>query len=66
LDCRPHAGRDVVPRQSTGCTTLKDAEAVQASLLAEARRNGDDTSIEACVEKYLASRHHELAQKTHA
>jgi integrase/recombinase XerD len=55
---------DVVPRQSTGCTTLREAEAVQTSLLAESRRK-DGASIEACIEKYLASRQHELAEKTY-
>ncbi len=56
---------DIVPRQSTGFSDLKQAEAIRASLLAQAK---DDSvhgpTIAECVEKYLTSRRHELSEKT--
>ncbi len=56
---------DVVPRQSTGYSELAQAEAVRASLLAQAKDESiQGPTIEECVEKYLASRRHELGEKT--
>jgi hypothetical protein len=56
---------DVVPRQSTGFSDLKQAEAVRASLIAQIK---DETvhgpTVAECAEKYLASRRHELGEKT--
>ena len=56
---------DVVPRQSTGLSDLKQAEAVRASLIAQIK---DETvhgpTIAECAEKYLAARRHELGEKT--
>lgn len=55
----------LVPRQSTGFTALADAEDMKKTLLtqgmAEAARG---TRIEDCVQKYLASREHQLGEKT--
>ncbi len=56
---------DVVPRQSTGFSDLKQAEAVRTSLVAQ---NKDEAvhgpTVAECAEKYLASRRHELGEKT--
>ena len=56
---------DIVPRQSTGFSDLKQAEAVRASLITQAK---DETvhgpTVAECAEKYLASRRHELSEKT--
>ncbi len=56
---------DIVPRQSTGFFHLKQAEAVRASLIAQAK---DETThgptIVECAERYIASRRHELGEKT--
>ena len=55
-----------VPRQSTGFSDLKKAEAFRASLLSEHR--GDSVqgdSLAECISKYLASRQHELGEKTY-
>src|SRR6266704_2641473 len=56
---------DLVPRQSTGFSDLKQAEAVRASLIA--RTKGETVhgpTIAECAEKYIASRRHELGEKT--
>ena len=56
---------DIVPRRSTGFSDLKQAEAVRASLIAQAK---DETThgptIAECAERYVASRRHELGEKT--
>jgi integrase len=55
-----------VPRQSTGFSDLKKAEAFRTSLLSEYRDDpvqGD--TLAACISKYLASRENELGEKTH-
>jgi hypothetical protein len=56
---------DIVPRQSAGFSDLKQAEAVRASLITQAK---DETvhgpTVAECAEKYLASRRHELSEKT--
>jgi hypothetical protein len=59
----------IVPRQATGCTSLKDAQAVRAALLSrETRSPKSETapalSVAECIEKYLAARGHELSEKT--
>ncbi|MFL6451773.1 MAG: phage integrase SAM-like domain-containing protein [Bryobacteraceae bacterium] len=60
---------DLVPRQSTGCSSLKAAEAVRSSLISQhSRKLGFDAAqgptIADCIAKYLASRQHELSEKT--
>jgi integrase/recombinase XerD len=60
---------DVVPRQATGCTEIKAAEAVRDALVAQAAREmkGDAVhgpTIAECSEKYLASRANELGDRT--
>ncbi len=54
----------VVPRQSTGCYSLKEAEAVRARLAPQTVGEVHPHTIRACVEKYLQSRKHELSDKT--
>jgi integrase/recombinase XerD len=56
---------DLVPRQSTGFSDLAPAEAVRASLISQ----GKDESVHGptvaeCVERYIASRRHELGETT--
>ena len=59
-------GNTLVPRQSTGFTDLADAEALREKLIAQAKNeNVHGPRIEDCVSKYLASRKHELGEKTH-
>jgi integrase/recombinase XerD len=60
---------DLVPRQATGCTDLKQAEGVRAALInQQAKQTKGDAAhgptIAECAEKYLASRRHELGDKT--
>jgi hypothetical protein len=60
---------DLVPRQATDCTNLKQAEAVRASLISKysKRVKGDAAhgpTIAECAERYVASRQHELGEKT--
>jgi integrase/recombinase XerD len=56
----------VVPRQSTGFTNLADAEAMRSALIAQSRNEAaHGPRIEDCVTKYLASRKHELGEKTY-
>ncbi len=58
-------GGDLVPKQSTGFTDLKKAEALRDSLLVQAK--GDDINgptIAECIEKYLVSRERELDERT--
>ena len=60
---------DLVPRQATGCTDIKQAEAVRAALInQQPKQNKGNTAhrptITECAEKYLASRRHELGDKT--
>lgn len=55
----------IVPRQSTGFSDLKQAEAFRSSLLATTSSNSvQGTSIAECIEVYLASRCDELSEKT--
>src|SRR5262245_48293256 len=57
----------LVPRQSTGLTVLQEAEALRASLLADGKSEAiHGPKLRECIEKYLASRKHELGTKTHA
>ena len=56
---------DLVPKQSTGFSDLKKAEALRDSLLAQAK--GDDINgptVAECIEKYLVSRERELDERT--
>lgn len=58
-----------VPRQPTGCTDLKEAEAVRAAHIAHFAKAAKadavhGSTIAECAEKYLASRRHELGDKT--
>src|ERR1035441_2832600 len=56
----------LVPRQSTGFSDLKRAEALRLSLLEEARdeRAGIE-SLANCIDKYLASRRSQLGDKAY-
>jgi integrase len=56
----------MVPRQSTGTSDLKKAESIKAALVAE----GKDEKVYGprlggCISDYLASREHELGDKTY-
>jgi len=65
LDCGPHAAGDVVPRRSTGFSDLKQAEAVRASLVSQAKDEAArGPTVAEYAEKYLAFRRHELGEKT--
>jgi integrase/recombinase XerD len=60
---------DLVPRQPTGCTDIKDAEAVRAAHVAHCVKEVTADAVHGptiaeCAEKYLASRKHELGDKT--
>ncbi|MBL0158793.1 MAG: site-specific integrase [Bryobacterales bacterium] len=56
----------LVPRQSTGFTALPEAEALRASLVAQSQTEAvRGHRIDECVLKYLASRRHELSEKTY-
>jgi integrase len=60
------AGNNIVPRQSTGFTDLADAEAMRAALIAQSKSETvHGTRIGDCIEKYLASRTHELGEKAY-
>jgi integrase len=60
------AGNSVVPRQSTGFTDLADAEAMRDALIAQSKNETvHGLKIGECIEKYLASRKHELGEKTY-
>jgi site-specific recombinase XerD len=56
---------DMVPKQSTGFSDLKQAEALRDSLLVQSK--GDERtgpSLAECIDKYLMSREHELNART--
>jgi integrase/recombinase XerD len=60
---------DLVPRQATGCTDIKQAEAVRAALITQQAKQAKadaayGPTVAECAEKYLASRRHELGEKT--
>ena len=56
---------DIVPRQSTGESDLTAAEAVRDSLTSKVVGNEDSgPSIMECVERYIASRQHEIGQSS--
>lgn len=58
--------QNIVPRQSTGYTDLKQAEALRASMLTQVR--GDAVTglpVSECIEKYLLSRKQDLDERTH-
>lgn len=57
---------DVVPRQTTGFRDLPQAEALRASLIAKHSPVSHGATIEECIEKYLASRRHELGERTYS
>jgi integrase/recombinase XerD len=59
----------VVPRQATGCADVKQAEAVRTALTNQHAKRAKGDSIQGptmaeCAEKYIASRRHELGEKT--
>jgi integrase len=59
-------GNSLVPRQSTGFTDVAEAEALRDALIAESRNEAvHGTRIGECIDKYLASRKHELGEKTY-
>jgi integrase len=59
-------GNSVVPRQSTGFTDLADAEAMRDALIAQSKNDAvHGSKIGDCIDKYLASRKHELGEKTY-
>jgi len=59
-------GKGLVPRQSTGFMDLKEAEALRGSLVADARSEKvHGPKLGECMDKYLASRRHEMAEKTY-
>ena len=60
---------EVIPRQPTGCTDLSAAEAVRAAHIAHFANEAKGDAVHGptlaeCAEKYLASRRHELGDKT--
>lgn len=60
---------EVVPRQPTGCTNLKQAEAVRAAHIAHFAKEAKadlvhGPTITECAAKYLDSRRHEIGDKT--
>ncbi|MGD1096492.1 MAG: hypothetical protein ABSB35_31425 [Bryobacteraceae bacterium] len=60
---------DLVPRQPTGCTDIKQVEAVRAAHIAHSVKGAKagavhGPTIAECAEKYLASRRHELGDTT--
>ncbi len=56
---------DLVPRQSTGCRNIKEAEAFRLSLMKQTEPETEKgPRIEECIEKYIASRDHEIGGKT--
>jgi integrase/recombinase XerD len=56
----------LVPRQSTGYTTLPEAEALRASLVARSQTEVvRGPRLSDCIVKYLASRRHELSEMTY-
>ena len=56
----------LVARQSTGFTAMSDAETLKTSLLAGGKTEAvQGYRIDDCVEKYLASRKHELGDKAY-
>jgi integrase/recombinase XerD len=58
---------ELIPRQSTGLTNLSEAEALRDSLIAKSKPEiVHGPKISDCIDKYLASRQHELAEKTYA
>jgi hypothetical protein len=58
-------GDGLVPRQSTGTSDLAEPEAQRASLVAGAKDEKTHGSrIDDCCTEYLASREHELGDKT--
>ncbi len=59
-------GSNLVPRQSTGFTDLAEAEAMRDALIAQSKDEAvHGPKIADCVDKYLASRRHELGEKTY-
>ena len=59
-------GDSLVPRQSTGFTDLAEAEAMRDALVAQSKSEAvHGPKIAECITKYLASRKHELGEKTH-
>jgi hypothetical protein len=55
-----------IPRQSIGTRDLKTAEAILAALIVtDKKKQADGPTIEACIQKYLASHKHELGEKTY-
>ncbi len=62
-------GGELVPRQSTGCTDLKDAEAFRAAHIAQFAKAAKvgvahGPTIADCVEKYIETRRSELGNRT--
>ena len=55
---------DLVPRQTTKCRNLKDAQAFRLALMQEAPKEDAGILITEAIEKYLASRNHELGSRT--
>ena len=59
-------GNSVVPRQSTGLTDLAEAEGMRDALIAQSKsETARGPKVSECIEKYLASRQHELGEKTY-
>ena len=55
----------IIPRQSTGTRDLKTAESILATLVARSKNEAaHGPRIEECIDKYLASRGHEIGEKT--
>jgi integrase/recombinase XerD len=60
-------GSSVVPRQSTGFTDLAEAEGMRDALIAQSKsETARGPKVSECIEKYLASRQHELGEKTYS
>ncbi len=61
---QPNSTGEVVPRQPTGYTDLKEAEGVRAAYIAHFARDAKADEVHGptvaeCAEKYIASRRHE-------
>lgn len=60
-------GDGIVPRQSTGLTDLKEAEALRASMLADGKdEKVHGPRIDDCIERFLEALAHEVGEDTKA
>jgi hypothetical protein len=71
LDCQcpiwmyGQTGSGFVPRQSTGLTDLKEAEALRAPMVADSKdEKVHGPRIDECIERFLESLDHEVGKET--